>query len=613
MPDSKYSLSNFSVFPVSIIIGIVLFIGYTFQYLGPVGKIAIGYLVALALFGSGWFLVKKYKSYADSLLAIGWAIAYFTTFATHYITASRIIENVNLNLFLLFIVSGGLAIFSYFYKSERFSVMAILLGAISAIISPTPFLSLIAILVLILYAVSLAIVKNWAVFGFSSAVVSYVTYFISLDRQGYFYSLGIFKLGAIFLTIYFLLFVIASLFMKPGMFKEDKYAASLISFNSFAFFMLFLSQLYHFYPEQDGIFTTIFGLALLLIALVNYLFFKEKKYIWSTYGWLGWGFLTLAIPLQLTGTWIAGVWLAEGAALLVVGLINNRQSFISKGAITVGLFLVHFLGYDIWKENTVDIFGLAVKSRVIFIIFTTFVFTAVSLVWEKARRLLSEQLSLLIFLPWLAVTLTVMLGFVLDINRYVLSVAFLSEGFIIYLIGLLANRQHLRLIALLPLSCFALRWFGFDFFYLKDVSLGLFGNLTYLTANSVIAIIIFYFLYAASQFDSKLGEEEKSIVDFFALGASIILILLTFIKGNDRLISVSWTAEAGLILTAGFIFKKRILRLTGIAILLFAILRVFIIDLSFLETIYRIISFIILGGILMAVSFLYTKYKDKIL
>jgi uncharacterized membrane protein len=45
----------------------------------------------------------------------------------------------------------------------------------------------------------------------------------------------------------------------------------------------------------------------------------------------------------------------------------------------------------------------------------------------------------------------------------------------------------------------------------------------------------------------------------------------------------------------------------------FTILKIFIYDLSFLETLYRIFSFIGLGVILLAVSYLYQKYKDVIL
>jgi uncharacterized membrane protein len=42
------------------------------------------------------------------------------------------------------------------------------------------------------------------------------------------------------------------------------------------------------------------------------------------------------------------------------------------------------------------------------------------------------------------------------------------------------------------------------------------------------------------------------------------------------------------------------------------IVKVFFVDLSELERGYRVVSFIGLGAILLAVSFLYQRYKDQI-
>ena len=45
----------------------------------------------------------------------------------------------------------------------------------------------------------------------------------------------------------------------------------------------------------------------------------------------------------------------------------------------------------------------------------------------------------------------------------------------------------------------------------------------------------------------------------------------------------------------------------------FSILKIFIYDLSFLDTLYRIFSFLGLGVILLAVSYLYQRYRAIIL
>jgi uncharacterized membrane protein len=68
------------------------------------------------------------------------------------------------------------------------------------------------------------------------------------------------------------------------------------------------------------------------------------------------------------------------------------------------------------------------------------------------------------------------------------------------------------------------------------------------------------------------------------------------------------------ILLIGYGIWRRILSLRIIAIIIFgiAILKIFIYDLKFLESLYRIFSFIGLGLILLSVSFLYQRFKSSI-
>ena len=64
------------------------------------------------------------------------------------------------------------------------------------------------------------------------------------------------------------------------------------------------------------------------------------------------------------------------------------------------------------------------------------------------------------------------------------------------------------------------------------------------------------------------------------------------------------------ILALGFLVRDRTFRLSGLVLLLVCLLKVFLIDLRGVETLYRILSFIVLGAILLVVSFAYTKYRE---
>jgi uncharacterized membrane protein len=77
-------------------------------------------------------------------------------------------------------------------------------------------------------------------------------------------------------------------------------------------------------------------------------------------------------------------------------------------------------------------------------------------------------------------------------------------------------------------------------------------------------------------------------------------------------ISVVWTIYGGAMLTIGIARRSKLLRVMALALLGLTIFKVFLFDLSSLEKLYRIISFIVLGLILLTVSFLYQRYRQRV-
>jgi uncharacterized membrane protein len=76
---------------------------------------------------------------------------------------------------------------------------------------------------------------------------------------------------------------------------------------------------------------------------------------------------------------------------------------------------------------------------------------------------------------------------------------------------------------------------------------------------------------------------------------------------QELALSVLWIVYAGILLAVGMVHKSAALRWQALALLGIAVAKVFIFDLSFLTRFYRILSFFILGLVLMAVSFLYQR------
>jgi uncharacterized membrane protein len=76
-------------------------------------------------------------------------------------------------------------------------------------------------------------------------------------------------------------------------------------------------------------------------------------------------------------------------------------------------------------------------------------------------------------------------------------------------------------------------------------------------------------------------------------------------------LSVIWAIYGGIMLAFGFWRRNKMLRLMGLGLLVLTIIKVFLIDLSSLDKIYRIASFVVLGAILLIVSFLYQRSQKR--
>ncbi len=72
-------------------------------------------------------------------------------------------------------------------------------------------------------------------------------------------------------------------------------------------------------------------------------------------------------------------------------------------------------------------------------------------------------------------------------------------------------------------------------------------------------------------------------------------------------LSILWTCYAGLLLLLGIQRHSPLLRWQGLVLLGIVVAKVFLFDLSFLARVYRILSFFILGSVLLAVSFFYQR------
>jgi uncharacterized membrane protein len=242
----------------------------------------------------------------------------------------------------------------------------------------------------------------------------------------------------------------------------------------------------------------------------------------------------------------------------------------------------------------------------------------------------------LLFLIFLSMGLTCLtLAIPIQLKQNWVTIGWAVEAVILTWIGFHLADYKLRLAGFLVATLLAIRLLFYD--TLSPVTdLGFAVLLNERSATFLAGIIaIFAMAYLYAQHREKLVGQEASRIAGLIIAANFLLIFLLTtelshyfdlcydrekvyqlqrdIHGQKELaISALWAAYSILLVTLGILRKYQPIRLLAILLFGVTILKVFLLDLSDLEKLYRIISFIGLGIILLAVSFMYQKYRNQI-
>jgi len=84
-------------------------------------------------------------------------------------------------------------------------------------------------------------------------------------------------------------------------------------------------------------------------------------------------------------------------------------------------------------------------------------------------------------------------------------------------------------------------------------------------------------------------------------------------QARSAAISILWTIFSVVTIIFGFLYNQSALRKTAITLFVFTMIKVFLWDMSNVSTPYRIVSFLVLGLMLIGASYLYHRYKYLIL
>ena len=169
-----YWLSRLGI--VSLITGAALLIITYFAALGPFVRVAVGYAMAGALAWVGLRLARVHTTFGRIVFGGGLAIAYFVTYALHFVGSLRVIDSEPLGIVLVAIVIAAIVAIAHRMKSETVAGIALFLGLHTGMLSEVTALSLIATTLLAAGAGFFLASNRWVLVPLSTVVAVYSTH-----------------------------------------------------------------------------------------------------------------------------------------------------------------------------------------------------------------------------------------------------------------------------------------------------------------------------------------------------------------------------------------------------------------------------------------------------
>ncbi|MDR3542916.1 MAG: DUF2339 domain-containing protein [Desulfosporosinus sp.] len=221
----------------------------------------------------------------------------------------------------------------------------------------------------------------------------------------------------------------------------------------------------------------------------------------------------------------------------------------------------------------------------------------------------------------------------LQLDGYWISMAWAVEAVIIFYLSLKINPAKLPLAGFLILVLTIISLFKQPFMMTGEEG-WIFLNkaaVTYLIVILAMAIIVWLFQRQARNSSTKLNRSlllslqitlNLLIIVFFTQEINAYYAyrwrlvnyngLSLFQNPQDLMLSIIWGLHAAVLVLLGFWRRLKGIRWFGLGFLGIVIFKVFLYDLSNLNTPYRILSFMGLGIILLAVSWLYQRFQNQI-
>jgi uncharacterized membrane protein len=593
---------------VVLVLGIAFFLRYAFdrEWLSPFVRVALGAFIGVGMAAGGLRLSRKYRAYGLLLSGGGFAVLYLSVYAglnLYYLFEPELAFS------LLIVITAAAAVLADRTDSLGLALMAVCGGF------ATPFLvggnrdqqvTLFTYVSLLVAATMyLAHRRTWPWLNVVSLVLTGVTVLTWADR---FYTADKYLRTELFLTVYCAMFI--DILRKAW--HSSRHGTALV------FVLLLAPVSYHLWSVAT---LAPHGLAFLiyLIAFTLFTVLAGVHYGSSLVRGIVW--LAVALPL---GSWIQAHrsrgWVI--ATLVTVVAVYGVHLAAQIRGVRGGeelddrdVVLLHANGIGVFAA----LFQVLTDSLTIAQLAMLAVVLAAGNVgvWALLRRS-----SAIRALHWLGVAMTLIaIAIWIQCGGPWAVATWATEGAVVFWIATQARREWLRVGAWVLLGLAIFRWLQPDI-QATTTSYAVVANARALTGIYLVGL--FYVAAWLQHRESEAAEERRrheraallvaaSIITVFVISTEIMSFWAVRTAAPDAdvaremMLSAAWVIYAAVLVVIGMRGRYAPIRYFAIALFGVTLLKVFLVDLQTLGGIYRIAGFLVVGLMLLIVSFLYQR------
>jgi len=632
----------------TLVLGIAYFVKHAIDqnWINEIGRVAIGIFVGGLVIGIAHKLKNNYRAFSSILVGGGISVLYITVYiAFHdYQIFSQAVAFI-----LMILITAISVVLSILYDRRELAIFSLLGGFASPLMVSTGAGNYIVafsyVLILNTGMLILALKKQWRLVSLIAYILTQLFFWVWLMARFETEQ----QLGAtVFISLFFVQFYLLALIdhYKSGR-NITPFQVFIILSNNLS---LFVTTLYIFNDNP----VNVNGLITISIAVLNVIpmiaLFKDKKVDKNLIYLLiavVLTFVSLAVPIQLSGCAITMFWAAETVILLWLwqksGIKIFKYGFVAIQLLVMGALLMDWVNF--YADETEKLSIILNKPFITGLVITATVWiNAFLLKKENDKEFFSEitafNLSrLFIFTGVILLFFTLFFELQYQMGQYYEPQYFRFMIYGIYILTFISvltiirwnktNWQDWLYSILAVVSLFYAIAYSFIVYKVRiAVETGDLTHWGYFAIHYLaIPSIVLYFVFLLKHKKECLNKEAQHFVYWFIAIISVVvlsfeadhILLMSFLTDTNKhellkmshniIYPILWGISSLVLMIIGMKQKNRTLRIISLSLFALIISKLYAYDVWKMEQTGRIIAFIVLGVIFLVVSFLYQKLK----